>query len=111
MSKIKQNYMKVIELFFKISYLFLVLGTFNSYIYSSPMQSVLVKLALLTGGILILCRMIQFKRYKKNTMYNFDAVILRQYAVFSYNESKIWYNGRSEMDYLDGTTIFWTVSL
>ena len=39
MSKIKENYMKVIELFFKISYLFLVLGTFNSYIYSSPIQS------------------------------------------------------------------------
>ena len=100
MSKIKQNYMKVIELFFKISYLFLVLGTFNSYIYSSPMQSGLVKLALLTGGILILCRMIQFKRYKKipciilmllfcGSML-FSAIMNRKYGIMGDLKWIIW---------------------
>ena len=100
MSKIKENYMKVIELFFKISYLFLVLGTFNSYIYSSPMQSVLVKLALLTGGILILCRMIQFKRYIKipcmilmllfcGSML-FSAIMNRKYGIMGDLKWIIW---------------------
>ena len=100
MSKIKENYMKVIELFFKISYLFLVLGTFNSYIYSSPIQSVLVKMALLTGGLLILFRMIQFKRYRKvpcmilmllfcGSMM-FSAIMNRKYGIIGDLKWIIW---------------------
>lgn len=65
MNKVKGKHIEIVEIIFKISYLFLALGTFNSYIYSSSIQPFLVNVTLAAGGITILFKIVQFNRYKK----------------------------------------------
>ena len=56
---------KTLELLFKISYLVLALCTFNTFIYKSEVQPVFVKLTLAVGMVLILTRLIKFRKYIK----------------------------------------------
>lgn len=65
MDKLKQNYEEILELVFKISYLCLAFATFISRIYISPIQPILVKLTLVLGLLVILVRIINWKKYKK----------------------------------------------
>ena len=65
MDKIKQNYEEILELVFKISYSCLAFATFISVIYMSPLQPILVKLTLILGIVVILVRMLHWKKYGK----------------------------------------------
>lgn len=65
MNKVKQNYEEILELVFKISYLCLAFATFVSVIYISPVQPILVKLTLVLGALVILVRIINWKKYRK----------------------------------------------
>lgn len=65
MDKGKQNYEEILELVFKISYLCLSFATFVSVIYISPVQPILVKLTLALGALVILMRVINWKKYRK----------------------------------------------
>ena len=65
MDKVKQNYEEILELVFKISYLCLSFATFVSVIYISPVQPILVKLTLVLGALVILVRVINWKKYRK----------------------------------------------
>lgn len=65
MNKIKQNYEEILELLFKISYLCLTFATFISVIYMSPIQPILVKFTLLLGVVVILVRLLHWKKYGK----------------------------------------------
>lgn len=65
MNKIKQNYEEILELLFKISYLCLTFATFISVIYMSPIQPMLVKLTLFLGVVVILVRLLHWKKYGK----------------------------------------------
>lgn len=65
MDKVKQNYEEILELVFKISYLCLSFATFVSVIYISPVQPILVKLTLALGALVILVRVINWKKYRK----------------------------------------------
>lgn len=58
-----QSYVPKIELLFKISYLCLALATFNTLIYTSPFQPILVKITLAIGVILFVVRVCDWKDY------------------------------------------------
>ena len=65
MNKIKQNHEEILELIFKISYLCLTFATFISVIYMSPLQPILVKLTLASGILVIIVRVLNWKKYGK----------------------------------------------
>ncbi|MCI8584253.1 MAG: hypothetical protein HFH13_14150 [Dorea sp.] len=65
MNGLKLHLEKTLELLFKISYLVLALCTFNTFIYKSEVQPVFVKLTLAVGMVLILTRLIKFRKYIK----------------------------------------------
>lgn len=60
-----KKFINVGEWIFKLSYLCLVLATFNAYIYVTPIQSVLVKVCLGAGALVFLGRVICFRDYIK----------------------------------------------
>ena len=49
MKIIKKEYVKYLEWAFKLAYLLLGIATFNSFLYDSPVQPILVKLCLILG--------------------------------------------------------------
>ncbi|MCP1101268.1 multisubunit Na+/H+ antiporter MnhE subunit [Aequitasia blattaphilus] len=61
----KIDYIYSVELAFKIAFLLLTFATFNTFIYLSPVQPVLVKICLGLGGIALILRAIHFKEYIK----------------------------------------------
>ncbi len=65
MNGLKLHLEKTLELLFKISYLVLALCTFNTFIYKSSVQPVFVKLTLACGMVLILTRLVKFRKYIK----------------------------------------------
>lgn len=65
MKVIKKEYVKVLEWAFKITYLFLGVATFNSFLYDSPVQPFLVDLCLVLGGLTMLGRLVLFRNYWK----------------------------------------------
>lgn len=65
MKIIKKEYVKYLEWAFKLSYLLLGIATFNSFLYDSPVQPMLVKLCLILGILAILGRVVYFKDYIK----------------------------------------------
>lgn len=52
-----------LEYSFKISYLFLAMSTFNSFIFGKPIMSILVMVTFVLGSILIVERIIHWKEY------------------------------------------------
>lgn len=62
---IKKDYVRILEWSFKITYLLLGLATFNVFLYSSPIQPLLVKLCLVLGMLTLLGRLIFFRDYIK----------------------------------------------
>lgn len=62
---IKKDYVRILEWSFKISYLLLGLATFNAFLYSSPIQPLLVKLCLVLGILTLIGRLIFFRDYIK----------------------------------------------
>ncbi len=65
MKIIKKEYVKYLEWAFKLSYLLLGIATFNSFLYDSPVQPMLVKLCLILGILAVLGRVVYFKDYIK----------------------------------------------
>ena len=65
MKIIKKTYVTYLEWTFKTAYLLLALVTFNSFLYDSPIQPVLVKLCLILGILTLLGRVLYFKDYAK----------------------------------------------
>ena len=65
MKIIKKEYVKYLEWAFKLSYLLLGIATFNSFLYDSPVQPMLVKLCLILGILTVLGRVVYFKDYIK----------------------------------------------
>lgn len=65
LKSVKKEYISVLEFSFKIAYLLLGLATFNSYLYASPVQPLLVKLCLVLGVLALLGRILFFKDYIK----------------------------------------------
>lgn len=65
MKIIKKEYVKYLEWTFKLSYLLLGIATFNSFLYDSPVQPMLVKLCLILGILAVLGRVVYFKDYIK----------------------------------------------
>lgn len=65
MKIIKKEYVKYLEWAFKLSYLLLGIATFNSFLYDSPIQPMLVKLCLILGGLSVLGRVVYIKAYIK----------------------------------------------
>lgn len=65
MNLIKKEYVKILEWGFKLAYLFLGLATFNSFIYDSPIQPMLVKICLVLGVLSIIGRILFFRDYMK----------------------------------------------
>lgn len=65
MKVIKKKYVTYLEWTFKTAYLLLALATFNSFLYDSPMQPVLVKLCLVLGILTLFGRVLYFKDYAK----------------------------------------------
>lgn len=63
MKVIKKTYVTYLEWTFKTAYLLLALATFNSFLYDSPVQPVLVKLCLILGILTLLGRALYFKDY------------------------------------------------
>mgnify|MGYP003377002398 CR=1 FL=1 len=61
--KVEEQYGKRLELIFKIAFLCLAISTFNSFLYVSALQSVLVKGVLLLGMCTVLVRMLNWKKY------------------------------------------------
>lgn len=62
---IKKDYVRILEWSFKIAYLLLGLATFNAFLYSSPIQPLLVKLCLVLGILTLIGRLIFFRDYIK----------------------------------------------
>lgn len=62
---IKKEYVTVLEWIFKISYLLLGLATFNSFLYGSSVQPVLVKICLVVGVLTLAGRILFFRDYIK----------------------------------------------
>lgn len=58
MKIIKKEYVKYLEWAFKLSYLLLGIATFNSFLYDSPVQPMLVKLCLILGILALLGRVV-----------------------------------------------------
>lgn len=65
MKVIKKEYVKVLEWAFKIAYLFLGLATFNTFLYDSQVQPLLVKVCLVLGILALLGRLFFFRDYWK----------------------------------------------
>ncbi len=65
MNTIENHNLRHLEVGFKISYFILAFGTFNSYIYGSAIQPMLVKIVLMLGGVLSVLRLIFYKKYIK----------------------------------------------
>lgn len=65
MKIIKKEYVKYLEWAFKFSYLLLGIATFNSFLYDSPVQPMLVKLSLVLGVLTMLGRVVWWKSYIK----------------------------------------------
>ncbi len=65
MKLIKKEYVKVLEWGFKIAYLLLGLATFNTFLYDSPVQPLLVKICLLLGVLTLVGRLVFFRDYWK----------------------------------------------
>lgn len=65
MKIIKKEYVKYLEWAFKLSYLLLGIATFNSFLYDSPVQPMLVQLCLVSGVMTILGRIVWWKDYIK----------------------------------------------
>lgn len=63
MKIIKKEYVKYLEWAFKLSYLLLGIATFNSFLYDSPVQPMLVKLSLVLGVLTMLGRVVWWKDY------------------------------------------------
>ena len=54
MKLVKKEYVKVLEWAFKIAYLFLGLATFNTFLYDSQVQPMLVRICLVLGVLALL---------------------------------------------------------
>lgn len=100
MNKIKIQYEKNLELIFKISFLCLALATFNGYLYISKLQPVFVKVTLGLGVLLILVRIIRYKKYVKMPgiflmllfciSFAFSSFMNRQYEFWGNMKWVIW---------------------
>lgn len=103
MERLKQNYEKIIEIIeiiFKISYLLLTIATFITIIYTSALQSFLVKISLAMGMVLLLIRMLKIRKYAKMPCvilmvlfclsFLFTTVMNRQYGVVENGKWLIW---------------------
>lgn len=60
---VKKEYVAILEWAFKIVYLLLGLATFNAFLYSSPIQPVLVEAALILGILTLIGRALYFQDY------------------------------------------------
>ena len=65
MKLVKKEYVKILEICFKIAYLFLGLVTFNVFLYDSAVQPILVRICIVLGIATILGRLLFFKSYWK----------------------------------------------
>ena len=65
MKLVKKEYVKVLEWAFKIAYLFLGLATFNTFLYDSQVQPMLVRICLVLGVLALLGRLFFFRDYWK----------------------------------------------
>lgn len=98
--KVEEQYGKRLELIFKIAFLCLAISTFNSFLYVSALQSVLVKGVLLLGMCTILVRMLNWKKYVRVPgailmilfciSFAFSAFMNRQYAFTENLKWVVW---------------------
>ena len=65
MKVIKKEYVKGLEWAFKIVYLLLGLATFNTFLYDSQVQPILVRICLVLGVLALLGRLFFFRDYWK----------------------------------------------
>lgn len=59
----KKDILKILEYSFKITYLILAIGTFNSFTFGTPIMSILVMVTFGLGCILMLERLLHWKQY------------------------------------------------
>lgn len=91
---------KKLELSTKIIYLCLAIGTFNSFVYTSRVQPVLVKLTLVAAMCLIMLRLLKHKTYKRMPCFMLmvlfcvsfvlSAFMNRQYGITGNGKWIIW---------------------
>lgn len=62
---VRKKYVEILERLFKITYLLLGIATFNSFLYDSSIQPVLVKVCFVLGVITLIGRLLFFKDYYK----------------------------------------------
>lgn len=81
MKIIKKEYVKYLEWAFKLSYLLLGIATFNSFLYGSPVQPMLVKLCLVLGVMTILGRIVWWKDYIKTPFWGILVVFCISFLI------------------------------
>ncbi|MEF9941995.1 MAG: O-antigen ligase family protein [Lachnospiraceae bacterium] len=100
MNIIKERYVVIIERIFRLCYLCLVLSTFTSYLYDSPIQLVLVKATLVLGCVALLLRCFFLKKYIKMpywvllalfcVSFAISAFVNREYGILENGKWLIW---------------------
>ena len=84
---IRQNEKKI-QLAFKISYLVLAISTFNSFLFTSPLQSFFVKICLGLGIIAIISRGLVMKQYLKTAYWKYLLCFMASYLISSLLNAK-----------------------
>lgn len=79
---------KKLEISTKIIYLCLAIGTFNSFVYVSPVQPVLVKLTLAAAFCLLVLRLPKYKMYKQMPCFILMILFCASFALSAFLNRK-----------------------